>query len=302
MSAKVKTLAVSPPENVPLQFEIADVGTRLGAFVLDMVIVLVALIFTRHLTELILWDVLGLTVAWLGAFSTVLMFALRSFYFIWLELRWHGRTIAKRWLKIRVINRSGGPLRADMLFARNLTREIELWLPILVIIAPEYIVGEPAWLGRLIGVALLLAMSFFPLFNAHRARLGDLIAGTVVVVSPKASLLPDLVEAGETGTTLYVFTQAQLDQYGIYELQVLEDVLREKGKDPEIYAIITDKICEKIGYDRSGVTDAEPFLREFYAAQRARLEQRMLFGDRQERKKETFSGFRGSVRSAKKKP
>ncbi len=89
-----------------------------------------------------------------------------------------------------------------------------------------------------------------------------------------------LVRAGK-------ITAEQLDLYGIYELQVLEDVLRRQPNpaDEELLKVICSKIITKIGghQDPSKVA-AEPFLRAFYAAQRGRLEHKMLLGKRQERK------------------
>jgi hypothetical protein len=84
-----------------------------------------------------------------------------------------------------------------------------------------------------------------------------------------------------------VFTKAQLDVYGIRELYVLEDLLRHKGRyDLVALKAVADRVRNKIGW--RGVVDspvdAEQFLRDFYHAQRARLETKMLLGYRQEHK------------------
>ena len=50
--------------------------------------------------------------------------------------------------------------------------------------------------------------------------------------------------------------------------------------------MVTEKVATRIGWTRPLQTsELEPFLREFYTAQRARLEQKMLLGQRQERKR-----------------
>ena len=75
--------------------------------------------------------------------------------------------------------------------------------------------------------------------------------------------------------------------YGIFELQVLEDLLRrppgELGHDTAIRTV-ADKTAAKIGY-AAGVAPAERLpAGDFYAALRAHLEQKMLFGKRREDK------------------
>jgi hypothetical protein len=125
-------------------------------------------------------------------------------------------------------------------------------------------------------------------------RVGDIIGGTLVVKAPRVPLLEDLAEKLPPESVLsrrqdpYSFTAAQLDLYGIHELQVLEEVLRgsERPEQQELLERVCEKIKQKIEWpqDRWEV-DPEAFLRAFYKAQRARLEHRMLLGDRRERKR-----------------
>jgi len=124
-----------------------------------------------------------------------------------------------------------------------------------------------------------------------------------VVKAPKAVLLDDLAarpapargarsktaEPASEPEEEFPFTREQLDIYGIHELQVLEDLLRRDDQgvlDGRILEEVCDKIKTKIGWpqDRWNVQPRR-FLDAFYRAQRARLEQKMLFGQRQERKK-----------------
>jgi hypothetical protein len=132
----------------------------------------------------------------------------------------------------------------------------------------------------------------FPLLNKDRLRIGDLIAGTRVVMQPKVVLVPDLVaeaaqyQSPQQKAKAFPFTDKQLGFYGIYELQVLEGVLRQTPGSAgyfEAIRTVTEKIKAKIGYDQP-IGDADRFLRDFYAAQRAHLEQKMLFGQRREDK------------------
>src|SRR5262249_23097168 len=121
----------------------------------------------------------------------------------------------------------------------------------------------------------------FPLFNKDRLRMGDIIAGTWVLKTPKQPLLPDL--AGEAaGSQSFAFTEAQLDKYGVKELQVLETVLRHANI--EAMAAVADRIRTKIEWRRGLAESDEQFLRAYYDALRQRLEQRLLFGVRKKDK------------------
>ena len=72
----------------------------------------------------------------------------------------------------------------------------------------------------------LIFFAFMPLFNKQRRRVGDLIAGTMVIRTPQSPLLSDIAEkvvsAPERADTGIRFTEAQLSKYGVYELQTLE--------------------------------------------------------------------------------
>lgn len=297
-----RRLALQTPEEVPLTFELAPVGLRVVSFGLDLFLILLTVIFLSILVrELVIEglydDALSEEAAEVAlALYNLLFFLIWNFYFITTELRWQGKTIGKRVAGLRVIARDGGPLSADLVFARNLTRDLETLIPLIALINPGIIGLESAWLLALCWL-WLAALLLLPLFNRYHARLGDLVAGTLVVMAPREQLLPDLVDLTGQAPTLaenapsderYRFEVEQLDTYGIKELQILEDVLRRYPDqiDPELVATIADRIRHKIAWTPPDGLRFEPypFLRAFYAAQRARLEHRMLFGQRREAK------------------
>lgn len=262
------------PEGVPLRFQVASAGDRFGAFLFDaFLLFLVTLAFGLLLT-------LAPGRPWLVAASSVFFGFSRILYFTWFELRWQGSTPGKRRRRLRVIDARGGPLRAEAVIVRNLAREFEVLLPLaLVFAAQRFWPGAPDWARAAAGGwALLFAL--LPLFNRHRLRAGDLAAGTVVVVAPRAPLLED---QGQEAEARFAFTDAQLDVYGIYELQLLEDVLRRRREAGEIEAAaaVCAAIRKKIGFaEPVRDADVERFLADFYAALRSRLERRMLLGRR----------------------
>lgn len=279
------------PEGIPIRFELAGAGDRAAAFLLDM-----------------LFQILGITLflvclavavrrsdgSFLMPIAILVEFLVLNFYFAFFEIRWQGATPGKRRLGIRVIDARGGQLETGAVLARNLVRELEVWIPLRFLLGGKVMwPGAPTWAVLLAGAWTFVFM-LLPLFNKDRLRVGDLIAGTRVVVQPRVLLAPDLVDDGRAGAgaapraraAAYAFTEPQLGFYGIYELQVLEGLLRENAGTVGYFdaiAAVTEKIQAKIGYE-GRIDDNERFLRDFYAAQRAHLEQRMLFGQRREDK------------------
>jgi uncharacterized RDD family membrane protein YckC len=211
-------------------------------------------------------------------------FLLRNFYFTLFELRWRGATPGKRRHGIRVMDAHGGVLSSEAVIVRNLTREIEVFVPLAVLLQPEAVGLEGGWTYVVSGTWLAI-FALFPLFNRDRLRIGDIVGGTLVVRSPKAPLLPSLDASRRAGSDL-TFTPRQLGLYGVYELQVLEDVLRRSYSDRDALEAVARKIQHKIGWEAPGDVTAKRFLRAFYEAQRAHLEKQLLLGRARERKLE----------------
>jgi uncharacterized RDD family membrane protein YckC len=266
-----KRREIVTPEGVPLTVELAEFSERLGALILDLLIcfavaAVIALCF-------VFLAVTGAGAIVFMAMLNLMIFFLRVLYFIHFELSGRGATPGKRVVGIRVIDRRGGPLSASAVIARNLTRELEVLLPIGILLSA----GSGGW-GSLLAIGWLIAFLVLMLTNRDRMRAGDLIAGTLVIVMPRQRLLGDLVATHAR----FVFTDDQLEAYGKRELQVLEDLLRRSHHDRETRELLMDvceRIMRKIGWTEPlARADTPFFLRDFYTAQRAFLEREQLFG------------------------
>ncbi len=268
------------PEGVDLGLSLARAGQRAAAFIIDalfMILILFALSVVA-VSGLVATGAAGkdlVAIVWLLGF-----FLLRNFYFILMEMRPRAATPGKRLCGLRVVARSGARLTADMVIARNLIREIEVFLP-LSFLAYDGSQGGGDALTTLVGLGWTCLFLFFPLMNKDRLRIGDLLAGTWVINVPKRSLTVDLMKE-EPAASGYAFTEAQLDAYGIYELQTLEQVLRENNW--EALATVSWTIRNKIGYGE--VESHLGFLEAYYDALRRRLERKLLFGRRRANKYE----------------
>ncbi|HEY1144412.1 MAG TPA: RDD family protein [Sphingomicrobium sp.] len=262
------------PEGVDLRLELATGGSRAGAFMIDAVIMVILLVVVT--VTLVYLAVPGidqfLLILWLIGF-----FILRNGWFSLFEMGSRGATPGKRLLGLRVVARDGARLTGAAVVARNAMREIEIFLPLSFLVSRAI---EGAADTFLVIFSLLWSgiFLFFPLFNKDRLRVGDLVAGTWVVSLPKVRLAPDLVSV--SAIPRRTFSEAALGLYGIYELQTLEEVLR--NEQPEAFATVANAIRYKAGLADDG--DDYGFLSDYYAALCARLERGLLVGRRRESK------------------
>jgi uncharacterized RDD family membrane protein YckC len=269
------------PEGVDLRLELGSAGSRAGAFMIDMILMVVALaVMTFGL--IYLFSETGkaggegvaeiLAVLWLIGF-----FILRNGWFSLFEMGSRGATPGKRLLGLRVVARDGARLTGAAVIARNAMREIEVFLPLsfLGAQAAEGLADTFLTIFALLWSGIFL---FFPLFNRDRLRVGDLVAGTWVVQTEKAGLSADLV--GSAYQSRRTFPKAALELYGVYELQTLEDVLR--NENPEAVFTVARTIRTKADLPDDG--DDYGFLSDYYAALCAHLEAGLMVGRRRESK------------------
>jgi uncharacterized RDD family membrane protein YckC len=159
-------LNIETPEQVDLRLPIAGIGSRFIAILVDsliqivaeIVMILVIVIFMsaaerEHFNEMS--DTAG---KWFVAGVVIFHFLLYWGYFALFEAFWNGQTPGKRLVKIRVIKDSGRQITLFEALARNLIRVVDVFPPNL------YLVG-------------LITM----LCNRQQKRLGDFVAGTIVV-------------------------------------------------------------------------------------------------------------------------
>jgi uncharacterized RDD family membrane protein YckC len=152
-------LIIDTPEQVHLEFVLAGIGSRFMAVFLDILIesLLYLILFLLSL----IWASGGFFGAsrsvWWQALVTFVIFCINWGYYAIFEALWKGQTPGKRWAGIRVIKDSGRPINAFEAIARNLVRFIDFL---------------PGFYG--VGVVTML-------LNAKNRRLGDYVAGTLVV-------------------------------------------------------------------------------------------------------------------------
>ena len=160
-------LNIETPEQVELRFPIAGIGSRFLAILTDSFLQGVTLFFLILAFALIVSaapkipgavaSLSGTGAKWFVAGVVLFYFLLYWGYYSLFEAFWNGQTPGKRLLKIRVIKDSGRQITLFEALARNLLRVIDM--------LPSF---------YLVGVITMLC-------NREQKRLGDLVAGTIVV-------------------------------------------------------------------------------------------------------------------------
>lgn len=290
---KDRRRTIVTPEGIALPIVLASRGTRFGALLIDLIIISVSMLLVTILLGYLGFQLdqlsggklnnaqggFGIALQGVVIVYLALIFLFRHGYFLFFELGARGATPGKRMSGIRIAARSGGRLRPEMVLARNLLRDIEIFLPAMAVASAQ---GEGAvgWAAAL----WFLIFALFIVFNRDRLRAGDVIAGTWVVEAPKrkleAAMSTSAVAASATSQTTgaaYRFGEAELAIYGEYELQTLERVLRENREEALI--AVHEAICRKIGWN-PGAGDERAFLEAYYTQLRARLESGMRMGKR----------------------
>jgi uncharacterized RDD family membrane protein YckC len=148
-----RDLVVATPERVSFDYQVAGLGTRVIAQVLDLLIVFGVLLAVYFVA------IAALVV---GTDAATLIFLIGSFvvifgYFWVSEALWSGQTVGKKALRLRAVGDRGEPLTFAQAGIRNIVRIVD-FLPY----------------GYGVGLVVLFA-------NGRGKRLGDLAAGTIVV-------------------------------------------------------------------------------------------------------------------------
>jgi uncharacterized RDD family membrane protein YckC len=163
VSTAEEFLDIGTPENVVFGYEVAGIGSRFLAALVDTALIGLLLLITNFVL-LVVASAAGQSpgtgddaARWFIAFLGLISFLILWGYYIFFELFWNGQSPGKRLVGLRVIRGDGSPIGLVESIVRNLIRIIDFL---------------PLYYG--IGVVAM--------FVSRRAqRLGDLAAGTLVV-------------------------------------------------------------------------------------------------------------------------
>src|SRR6185295_5543407 len=162
---------IDTPENIEFAYDIAGIGSRFLAAIIDSFVIGAALLIVGIIIGVItarggfVGSAVGSLIA---AISALLSFVILWGYYIVFDLVWNGQSLGKRAIGLRVVREGGQPITFVSSAIRNLIRIVDFL---------------PAFYG--IGVIVMFV-------DRRARRLGDLAAGTLVVKERRGVTLESL--------------------------------------------------------------------------------------------------------------
>lgn len=253
------------PENVLVSYQQAGIGTRFIAWLLDqivstclMIVIFIGLLIAGLAGGSVMED-LGRSLEEAsrdGSFDDFPIYLLgiimlviglgRFVYYGLSELLMHGQTYGKRRMSLRVVKANGFALDAGSILIRNLFRVID-HLPLVWIV---------------------------PLVSKRGQRLGDLVAGTVLVSEAPAPISPlrERLLAKRPAEALFRFDPVRLAKLQPIDFEAIERFLERWGSlTPEMQTALADKLsrslAEKLDVDPPPTDRRAEFLEDLLAAE-----------------------------------
>ncbi|SEU37064.1 RDD family protein [Stigmatella erecta] len=217
------SLDVATPERVALRLPVAGIGYRCLAWLIDAAILFFFWVIAYFVFSLLVSDVLGAFRSLSGLGQTLLavgVFATQWLYWTAAEVLLGGQTPGKRLTGIRVVRSDGSPVGVYESAVRNLLRAVD-FLPLF------YATG-------------CISMLFTP---QHR-RLGDLLAGTLLVREERFDL--DRYTAPAPGAPAAAPREAVALAPGEVDL-ILDFLERTPWLEPEARLRLGTRLVERFG-------------------------------------------------------
>ncbi len=242
-----RRISIETPEHVVLELELAGFGSRVAAAMLDTLLqvgllLLIVLVLVLGGVGAVEAGVVG---GWVSAIIIVLWFAALWGYFTLFEGLGGGRTPGKRRLGIRVVMHTGHPVTFGAAAIRNLLRIADAQ-PFNL-----YLVGLP-----------------FLFFQRHHRRLGDLVAGTIVVYDRPAETI--LASAGSIETEDTIVHEPPLlsdDEFRLLDRVVPRLAELDAATRRRLVPQVTARMAQRVEWDGRR---PEGFLTELHQAELAR--------------------------------
>ena len=211
----MQTIEVRTTQNVSIQYAIAGIGDRIGAYLLDAI-----LIMTYIIIAVLILDLLSLNQIWLQG----LLYLPAFFYHLICEALFDGQSIGKRQFKLKVVRLDGKPVTLGNYILRWMLRIIDI--------------------GVSSGAVALLSIAV----TKEGQRLGDLAAGTTVIkMTPrKRASTQNIIERIESD---YEPVYLEASRLTSKDIQLIREALasyKSTGNARPI-AVLNEKIKEHLG-------------------------------------------------------
>ncbi|MHB0913116.1 MAG: RDD family protein [Armatimonadota bacterium] len=249
-------ITILTPEHVELKFELAGIGSRFIALLIDTLLQgLILIVLGLALFGLGALSAIGPLEklnGWLVAVFVLVIFIVWSGYFLYFEATKNGQTPGKKSVGIQVILDTGHPIDFRAALLRNVLRIADS--------IPAYGVG-------------VITMWVSPQYR----RLGDYVAGTLVVRVPRAALAPEKPEFQDERVVGTLLPEEALPHLGAVtkeEFRTVRHFLdRQEELAPGVRQTLAQKLAEPLG-KKLNVAAEDPI--EFLEALRSDWERKMI--------------------------
>lgn len=194
--ASPQTSGIVTPEAVVLEFDTAGVGSRTIAELLDLLVQIGLLVALSLVLSLAVTGGLELGQTLAVILTLVLSFLVIVGYPIAFETLWNGKTLGKAAMGLRVVTQEGGPIRFRHAAIRGIFGLVEIWI----------------FIGSIAVVSIL--------FSRRNQRVGDMVAGTIVLrersaAGPGTAVRFPVLPGYETYVSALDVTPLSAEQYSI---------------------------------------------------------------------------------------
>lgn len=211
-------IQIATPFNIDIEFELAEFHKRLLAYIIDFILLLIYMISMAYL----LIGGLEFGQSSLGFILLVILLPM-LFYTFLSELWMNGQTIGKKLLKIKVVSLDGGEATLGQYLLRWFLRFYEWGFIIFCFFYGSMFGGFfVLFLGGLTSVIIIAV-------TPKSQRLGDLMAGTVVVNTKTRLSVLDTIFM-QVNTTDYKVSFPAVMRLSDRDINTIKSVLTQAGK------------------------------------------------------------------------
>jgi len=207
--------------NIDLEFEIAEFHKRLLAYIIDFVLLIIYLYSMKYL----LYSGLVMDLEESAGLDILVISVPMLLYSLLTELWMNGQTVGKKLMSIRVISLEGGEPTFGQYILRWITKFFEWPFFFGYIAFSNNNVLAYTLVTGLFGVAVVIAISV----SRKSQRLGDIVAGTVVVNTKSALTVADTVFM-EINKTDYKVMFPQVMRLSDRDINTIKGVLTQAKK------------------------------------------------------------------------
>lgn len=216
---------IETPEHVSVGYELADMGSRFTALLIDGLILALGMSGIGLLFAFLAFAIGGDAAGIVYAVMIAVLFFLFWGYFILYEGFRDGQTIGKKAMRIRVVQDGGYPMSFRAAAVRNLVRLIDI---------------QPGFTCGVGGIVMML--------HPRTKRLGDLAAGTVVIRDRSGQPIPE-EQAPAEGSAAWGAPRLTDQEYTALSMYVQRRDTLEYAARARLAGTLLERLRPRLGLD-----------------------------------------------------